>query len=120
MLCAYCGHSLAENDTKCTNCGNPVSPVSVLPPEEREAFNGLTIDQDTGEQADGNTGNTRRRQERVYFRHVHLGGKSIFSGIFTLVTIGFIIAAILFFALPAIMLFMAAGVVLWFLRRLFL
>lgn len=117
MRCVHCGFSLADTDTACCNCGKAVSPVSVLPPEERESFKGITIDQDTGERSDNNA---RQQQQRVYYRYVNIGGNSKFPGLLTLLGIGFLVAVILFFAVPAIILMAVTAIVLWFLRRLFL
>ena len=116
MRCVHCGFSLTESDTVCANCGKAASPVSVLPPEERESFNGITIEQDTGERAGSSTSQQR---QRVYYHQVNIGNNSMLSGLFTLLVIGFVVALILFFAVPALILMVVAGIVLWFLRRLF-
>lgn len=116
MQCASCGLPVGEEETRCPHCGKTVSPVSVLSPNEREAFNGVTIDQDGDRRSDDRQDNSR---ERIYFRHVYVGGNSKWSGLVTLLIVGFIIAAFLFFALPVILLLTVSAVILWFIKQLF-
>lgn len=116
MSCVHCGYSLAEGETSCSNCGKPVSPISVLSPDERESFDGITIDQEGA----GRSGrNDRPNQQRVYVRQVHFGGNNTLSGLLSLLAIGFVVAVILFFAVPAVLLLSAAAIGLWFLKKLF-
>jgi uncharacterized membrane protein YvbJ len=117
MRCDHCGVILEDEATSCSNCGKPVSPVSVLSPKERESFAGVTIDQDGSERSDRSD---RPQQQRVYFRQVHMGGNNKLSGLITLLIIGLVIAIFLFFAVPLIVFLMVGAVVIWILKRLFL
>ena len=116
MRCVHCGFNLPDEDTVCSNCHKPVSEVSVLSPQEREAFDGVTIDQDT-DQRDNKT--NQQNQQRVHIRRVYIGGNNSLSGFLTLLAVGFIAAVILFFAVPAILLLVAAAVVFWGIKRIF-
>lgn len=116
MRCIHCDFTLTDEATNCPNCGKPVASVSVLSPQERESFDGVTIDQDGGERSESND---RQQQQRVYFRHVHMGGNNKLSGLITLLIIGLVIAIFLFFAVPMIVFLMVGAVVMWILNRLF-
>lgn len=74
--------------------------VQVLPPEERENFQGITIDTgDTGKQEPNNRGYAdyeyRDPQKRVYVRHVNLK-----SGLLNRLALGLLIITVTFIALP--------------------
>lgn len=116
MHCASCGLPVGEEETHCPHCGQPVSNVTVLSPNEREAFNGVTIEQDGAGRSDERQGTDR---EHVYFRHVYVGGNNKWSGLITLLLVCFAVAVLLFFAVPLVLLITAAAFVLWFIKRLF-
>ncbi|MDU4960537.1 MAG: hypothetical protein E6X17_07725 [Sporomusaceae bacterium] len=114
MRCAHCGYPLTDETANCPNCGKEPAPVSVLSPQEREAFEGVTIEQDGNERKERREGGG----QRVYFRQLHFGGSS-WSGLAALLIIALVIGAFLFFALPIIMLLLAAAAVIWLVKRLF-
>lgn len=117
MRCVYCGFVMGEEATICSNCGKPKSTISVLSPDEREAFDGITIDQESGDRA---RSSGKQEREKVYFRHVYVGGGNrTLSGLMTLLAVGLVIAVILFFAVPIIVMGIGAAIAIWLLRRLF-
>jgi hypothetical protein len=116
MRCVDCDYSLTDEAVSCPNCGKPVAPVSVLSPQERESFDGVTIDQDGGGRSERND---RQQQQHVHFRHIRIGGNNKLSGLITLLIIGLVIAIFLFFAVPFIVFLMVGAVVMWIINRLF-
>jgi hypothetical protein len=101
MSCIYCGASTDPNQTICEKCRrNP--EVIVLPPAERENFNGLTIEQDLNgneyhrsqeldPHSDSNSSSSSNPNPRVYVRHINLGSsggwltKLIIAGVFLVI-----------------------------------
>lgn len=115
MRCVHCGYQMADDAANCPNCGKETAPVSVLSPQEREAFDGVTIDQDGSEQSKS----SERRQQRVYFRQVRIGDGNGLSGFVTLLLVCLLVVAFLFFAMPLIMLLLLAAAAIWLINRLF-
>lgn len=124
MKCSFCGRELNDGIKECPYCHCRIEKeVQVLRPEERDTFEGITIEQDAD--TDGRTRVEDPREERgAYGKNartqvrVHSFGCS--SGILmTLLILGGILA-IFFFVLPAFLIFAAIGVVVIFIMRLFM
>jgi hypothetical protein len=117
MNCTYCGFEMEEGAAVCLNCGAEKGKVQVLTPEERENFQGLTIN-DEPEPRDYEYKSADGRR-RVYVRQVNLGKSPL--GLFTPLLIGAVILGLVIFLLP-LALFMVGILLLgWllagFLRR---
>ena len=124
MRCPECNAEIANVGSDCEKCGYKAAPVKVLRPDERDDFQGLTIQQggESPGQApytDGQSGNYEYRSEgpghRVYVRQVSFGSKP-----FGFLTKLIVIAVILFFvfiALPVALVLMAVFSLLWWLFR---
>lgn len=106
MKCTKCGAETGGENEYCQTCQ---PSVRVLSPEERENFDGLTIqeeseDQDYWEQPE--------HERNVYVRHINLAPKGV---------LGLIIMAIIFLGLMVVALpltvFVGLGIgVVWFLQ----
>lgn len=111
MYCEKCGAQLLEGQ-ECPNCKNA---VRVLTPEEKDSFDGITIDQRVSEDgyrkaSSSGTGSSNRR--------VYISMSSQHGGLLTKLVIGAILAGlIMFIALPVAMLALG-GVMLWFIFRI--
>jgi hypothetical protein len=46
LQCNVCGNETVEATGVCPDCASNLNKVQVLPPDERESFHGLTIEQD--------------------------------------------------------------------------
>ncbi len=46
MRCSICGNEINKTTGTCPNCASNLNRVQVLSPDERENFNGPTIEQD--------------------------------------------------------------------------
>ena len=108
MDCLHCGKSIdsaATDITVCPNCGqNP--RVTVLGPEERENFTGLTINQKPEDDYDNS-----HREQRVFMRRINLNPLTalLMGGVFLLLVI-----MILPLALPIIFI----ALIIWTFARL--
>lgn len=125
MKCSFCGKELERGTQECPYCHCRIeAEVQVLRPEERDTFDGVTIEQD------GSTENGARMEDastehRAYEQNT--GGPQIRvhsfgcgSGILmTLLILGGILA-IFFFLLPTFLIFAAIGAVVVFIMRLFM
>lgn len=125
MKCSFCGKELERGTQECPYCHCRIeAEVQVLRPEERDTFDGVTIEQD------GSTENAARMEEASTERRAYeqnTGGPQIRvhsfgcgSGILmTLLILGGILA-IFFFLLPTFLIFAAIGAVVVFIMRLFM
>ncbi|MBQ8920207.1 MAG: hypothetical protein IJ056_08900 [Acidaminococcaceae bacterium] len=136
MLCKFCQHEFDDSLTECPYCHRQVDfePKS-LTREERDSFSGTTIEIDGGdsgsyseyqEQDSYRRDETFQRADRPYeegrsstgFKVYRLGG-----GLLTWIIFALIVVGIVFFLLPAFLIFAVvgavAGAVIIFLSRLF-
>ena len=127
MRCSQCNEEMEQASTVCSRCGHEAAEVKVLRPDERDGFQGLTIQQGedpspgSGSQT-GSSGNYEYRSEnagqRVYVRQVSFGSGS--SGAFGFLSKLIVLAVILFLvfvALPVALVLMAAFSLVWWLLR---
>lgn len=125
MKCSFCGKELERGTQECPYCYCRIeAEVQVLRPEERDTFDGVTIEQD-GNAEGGTRVEDMRTERRAYEQNnggpqirVHSFGCG--SGILmTLLILGGILA-IFFFLLPTFLIFAAIGAVVVFIMRLFM
>ncbi len=120
MKCDFCGREVEERITECPYCHYQLKKdTQVLSPDERDTFEGITIEEDgstsSSERTDRDDGRQGSPQPQFKVKTV-----SISSGILmTLLIIGGILA-LFFFLLPAFLVFAAVGAVVVFLLRLFI
>ena len=124
MRCPECNAEIANVGSDCEKCGYKAAPVKVLRPDERDDFQGLTIQQG-GESpgqapyADRQSGNYEYRSEgpghRVYVRQVSFGSKPF--GFLTKLIVAALILFFVFIALPVALVLMAVFSLLWWLFR---
>ena len=124
MKCSFCGKELERGTQECPYCHCSIeAEVQVLRPEERDTFDGVTIEQD-GNAEGGTRVEDMRTERRTYEQNnggpqirVHSFGCG--SGLMTLLILGGILA-IFFFLLPTFLIFAAIGAVVVFIMRLFM
>ena len=123
MKCPKCGAEMETDDSICSRCAAETSEVKVLRPDERDDFNGLTIQQ--GGESDNATGfreetpgNYEYRSEgpghRVYVRQVSFGSH---MGFLTKLLILAIILFLVFVALPVALIVLAVSSLIWWLVK---
>lgn len=125
MRCPKCGAAMDTDSSICSRCAEETVEVKVLRPDERDDFNGLTIQQ--GGEADNTTGfreetpgNHEYRSEgpghRVYVRQVSFGSQSM--GFLTKLLIVAVILFFIFVALPVALIVLAvSSLIWWFVKR---
>ena len=97
MKCDFCGHEVAPGTVECPYCHYQFKiDAQVLSPEERDTFEGVTIDESAGTEE-----NKSAREGAVY---------DILCGI----------VAVIFFLLPTFIVFAAVGAIVLFIMRLFM
>ena len=123
MKCPKCGAEMETDASICSRCAAETSEVKVLRPDERDDFNGLTIQQ--GGESDNATGfrgetpgNYEYRSEgpghRVYVRQVSFGSH---MGFLTKLLILAVILFLVFVALPVALIVLAVSSLIWWLVK---
>ena len=124
MRCPKCGASLDTDSSICSRCAAETVEVKVLRPDERDEFNGLTIQQGgeaehTTEFREETPGNYEYRNEgpghRVYVRQVSFGSQSM--GFLTKLLIVAVILFFIFVALPVALIVLAVSSLIWWLVK---
>ena len=123
MRCPKCGGEMETNGSICNHCAAETGEVKVLRPDERDDFNGLTIQQGgESENATGfkeeTPGNYEYRSEgpghRVYVRQVSFGSH---MGFLTKLLIVAVILFLVFVALPIALIVLAVSSLIWWLVK---
>lgn len=129
MKCDFCGREVAPGTLECPYCHYQFKiDAQVLTPDERDTFEGVTIEEDGSASDNKNVGRGAERSggyERGYGQQnvpprvkVHTFGCG--SGLLmTLLILGGILA-LFFFLLPTFIIFAAIGAVVVFVLRLFM
>lgn len=124
MKCSFCGRELDSGIQECPYCHRRVeAEVQVLRPEERDTFDGVTIEQDESTGGGTRVGDARE-ERRTYEQNAgpQIKVQSFGCGssiLMTLLILGGILAVI-FFLLPTFLIFAAIGAVVIFIMRLFM
>ena len=123
MRCPKCGGEMETDSSICSRCAAETGEVKVLRPDERDDFNGLTIQQGgESENATGfkeeTPGNYEYRSEgpghRVYVRQVSFGSH---MGFLTKLLIVAVILFLVFVALPVALIVLAVSSLIWWLVK---
>jgi uncharacterized membrane protein len=96
MQCNTCGTELDERNGTCPRCHIKSGKVQILSPEERENFNGITIEQDNGNKRTDQSGSSFRKVFVFQLASVGAMLKLIISGLL-------LIAVTLFFPLSLLL-----------------
>ncbi|HEY8464586.1 MAG TPA: zinc ribbon domain-containing protein [Bacillota bacterium] len=113
MHCYECQAEINPDSQTCPYCGARLHQVEVLSPEERENFQGLTID--ASDEKEGSQDHYDQEYEYynplkgVYVRRFSFGNGK--GGFLNQLAIGLIVLGLLFLAFP--LLFIFAGVLLF-------
>ena len=119
MYCAKCGQETKDNENLCVNCQQPENQIEVLPPEERENFQGITLEQNESNQHHSKEGyyefeNNGQRQ-KVYVKHINM--KSFKMGFLAKLLLGMAVMLLIVVALPLALLFLGIFLIGWFLNQ---
>lgn len=129
MKCDFCGHEVDKGTIECPYCHYRFKiDAQVLSPEERDTFDGVTIDESAGTAEEGREPRGEIYEERASYSErdqqvppqmkVHTFGCG--SGLLMTFLILCGILAVFFFLLPTFLVFAAIGAVVVFVMRLFM
>lgn len=130
MKCGFCGREVDKGTTECPYCHYRFTlDTQVLSPEERDTFEGVTIDESTGADASSSQsvssyGEREQYEEKMREQAANRGIKvhTFGCGSSILMTLLILcgILALFFFLLPTFIVFAAIGAVVVFVLRLFM
>ena len=123
MICKKCGFEFVEGLKECPNCQTPNEPaeVKVLLPDERDTFEGVTIEETTSEKSEeyrvynNDKAESSQRGTHVYHSSVTFGGLGFLWQILILL----VVAGIIFVLLPTFLLIFMVMAAFYFILRLF-
>lgn len=119
MHCFKCQRDFDSVDGRCPFCGQQVeNDVRVLTPEEKEKYDGVTIESD-GSAYEEKGGQNQQPGRRVYVKQIRMGR----SGWASKLALYFFIAAlamlVIFFLIPTALIAVGVGVLIWFILGFF-
>jgi hypothetical protein len=105
MRCNRCGAESESDNGVCPNCGERTdgAEVEVLPPEERDEFQGITIEQNpqaSGDERGYSDYEYHDPHKGVYVRRINLSGK---GGWFGGILAGLAVLAFIFLVFPILL-----------------
>ena len=129
MKCDFCGHEVDKGTIECPYCHYRFKiDAKVLSPEERDTFEGVTIDEGAGTAEDSREPRGEVYEERNSYDErqrqgpPQMKGHTFGCGSGLLMTFLILcgILAVFFFLLPTFLVFAAIGAVVVFVMRLFM
>ena len=113
MSCIHCGAETNPGEDTCINCRRQ-SEVTVLSPDERENFHGLTIEQDQNGK-EYHRSETNGPNPRVFVRQFSFGSAK--GSLFLKLLLGAAFLVIIMLALPIALIFLAFFIINWLFLR---
>jgi len=115
MYCEKCGNQLNPGETNCNICRHSSDEVEVLTPEEKNSFQGMTIEAVDNDEKDRYRGENRTAQQKIYFKQTHfnLSNTSLLTKLFIAASVVFMV----FVALPILLLILSVVLIGWLLLR---
>jgi hypothetical protein len=110
MRCKQCGAVVDDTGKTCPKCGYSVSTVEILTLEEREGFQGLTIETSGsgGARQDDYSNKYHEPQKGVFVREFNFNtGK---GGAVGRILAGLLVAGVLFLAFPMLFIVLAVAI----------
>ena len=106
MYCHKCQTEISTDNETCPQCGEPQLKVEVLLPEERESFQGLTIETNSGEEQRRSYYDEEYSdpQKGIYVRRVSFGSGK--GNLLNRILVGLIVMGVLFLAFPLLFVFL--------------
>ena len=114
MNCANCGREMDPQRMECPVCRPPRDEVQVLTPEERENFQGVTIEDPASRDRYYEYQSSGPRH-RVYVRQVNFGSGQ--TSFWTKMVIAAVLAVLVFVFLPLALLVIAGISLVWMIVR---
>ena len=119
MKCTKCGQEL-DVSGRCPYCSPEPPEVRVMSKEEKNLYNGITIDENienTAQHRENRTYTKRQDKSNIFFKNIRFNtfGSNWMSraAVFLLIAAG--LGFVVFIALPIALIGVAIGVIVWFL-----
>jgi len=113
LNCRICGAEIETNEQECSKCKEMENKVQVLTPEERQYFNGITVEQDQQDDEGHYRGQASNANQQMYTKQFTISS----IGLFTKLLIGIVLAGIIFVALPIAIFFVSIGGLIAYIMR---
>lgn len=122
MQCVKCGRPLDAATGRCPHCDGQEENVRILTPEEKSAYQGVTID--TGDGDAGARERVRREapgggRRGIYIRRVNVSNSDWLTKLIIFVVVAAIAAFVLFIALPVALVGIGIAVLVWLVLSFF-
>lgn len=114
LVCKVCGANVEGDEQECSDCREIESNVQVLSAEERQHFNGITLEQDVREEKNDEWYERNNANQRVYVKQFSMGN----TNLLTKIVIGIILVGLVVIALPIALFFLSiVGLFLYVVRK---
>jgi hypothetical protein len=108
---------MVENqESHCPQCGYSQANVTVLTPQARQEFQGITLDENGTEEQPTSFYEMPGSQQRIFVRQVNFGTGQV--GLGTKLFMAAVVGVVIFFVLPVTLLFLGLAGAIWMLGRL--
>lgn len=121
MICKKCGFEYIDGLKECPNCQTPNEPaeVKVLTEDERDTFDGITIEESQNEsQEQYRNYEQETRQEKPKTSGIYVKSFGVTSFLWQLLIL-LIIAGVIFIILPAFLMIFLGIALVYFVIRMF-
>jgi len=114
LNCKVCGSEVEADEEQCSKCREIENKVQVLTPEEKQHFNGMTLEQDEREEEGHEQYRASNANQQMYSKQFSIGNTSLF----TKLLLGVILVGFVFIALPvALFLISVVGIITYMVRK---
>ncbi|MBP2628668.1 MAG: hypothetical protein H6Q68_3379 [Firmicutes bacterium] len=114
LNCRVCGAGVEADEQQCSKCREMENKVQVLTLEERQYFNGITLEQDQPEEGRHYEYQDSNVKQQMYSRQFNISS----TGFLTKLLLGVILAGLVFIALPIAIFFISiVSIILYLVRR---
>lgn len=117
MYCEKCGNQLNSGEIHCNICRHSSDKVEVLTPEEKNSFQGMTIEAVNNDENEQYQDEHRTAEQRIYFKQTHLNLSGV--SLPTKLIIAALVVFMVFVALPIFLLILSVVLIGWLLLRNF-
>ena len=119
MKCTKCGQEI-DASGRCPYCDHEAPEVRVMSKEEKNLYNGITIDETiehTTNRQENRAYNNKQSGANVFFKNIRLDtfGSNWMSKAAVFLLIAAVVGFVVFIALPVALIGVAIGIVVWFL-----
>lgn len=114
LNCRVCGAALETDEQQCSICMENNSKVQVLTREEKQHFNGVTLEQDQQEESGYYNYQEGNGNQQGHSKQFSISSTSLLTNLF----IGLILAGVVAIALPLALLFISIiGIIAFIFRK---